>query len=69
MRFLELGHQRVSLGKTWAICQIGRWPMFLDPNSQPFLIQFHTFYEQQLEMENIHFVRQIMFFWKEGLHV
>ena len=43
--------------------------MFLDPNSQPFLIQFHTFYEQQLEMENIHLVRQIMFFWKEGLHV
>ena len=37
MWFLELGHQRVSLGKIWAICQMGRWPVFLDPNSQPFL--------------------------------
>ena len=36
MWFLELGHQRVSLGKIWAICQMGRWPVFLDPNSQPF---------------------------------
>ena len=39
MWFLELGHQRVSLGKIWAICQMGRWPVFLDPNSQPFLIR------------------------------
>ena len=37
MWFLELGHQMVSLGKIWAICQKGRWPVFLDPNSQPFL--------------------------------
>ena len=35
--FLEIGHLRVSLGKIWAICQMGRWPVFLDPNSQPFL--------------------------------
>ena len=32
--FLEIGHLRVSLGKIWAICQMGRWPVFLDPNSQ-----------------------------------
>ena len=25
------------LGKIWAICQIGPWPAFHDPNSQPFL--------------------------------
>ena len=40
MWFLELGHQRVSLGKIWAICQMGRWPVFLDPNSEPFLNSF-----------------------------
>ena len=28
------------MGKIWAICQIGRWPAFLDPNSQPFLTIF-----------------------------
>ena len=39
MCFLELGHQRESLGKIWAICQMGRWPVFLDPNSLPFLIR------------------------------
>ena len=37
MWFLELGHQRISLGKIWEIYQMGRWPVFLDPNSQPFL--------------------------------
>ena len=25
------------MGKIWAICQMDRWPVFLDPNSQPFL--------------------------------
>ena len=35
--FLEIGHLRVSLGKIWAICQMGRWSVFLDPYSQPFL--------------------------------
>ena len=29
--FLDLGHLRVSLGKIWAICQMGRWPVLLDP--------------------------------------
>ena len=32
-----MSHLRVSLGKIWASCQMGRWPAFLDPYSQPFL--------------------------------